>query len=110
VSLWCSGTSFVYMCRSGSFGSCSRNSVNFLRHHQIDFQSGCIALPQAMEEYSPCSISWPVCDVTGVFDLSYSEWILAKVESQGLLICISLITKNFEHFIRCFWAISDSTC
>jgi hypothetical protein len=26
-----------------------------------------------------------------------------------VLICISLITKDFEHFFRCFWAIQDSS-
>ena len=31
------------------------------------------------------------------------------MESQGHLICISLITKNFEHFFKCFSAIQDSS-
>jgi hypothetical protein len=56
-----------------------------------------------MEEF-PLS---PICVVTWGFDISHSVW--CNVESHGRLICISLITKVFEHFFKCFSAIRDSS-
>jgi hypothetical protein len=36
--------SFGYMYKSGIAGSSGRTIINFLRNHQIDFQSGCTSL------------------------------------------------------------------
>ena len=38
------GTSYGYMHRSGIAGSSGSTMSNFLRNHQIDFQSGCTSL------------------------------------------------------------------
>jgi hypothetical protein len=44
VSLWYGGTSFGYMPSSGIVGSSGRIISNFLRNHQIDFQSASTSL------------------------------------------------------------------
>jgi hypothetical protein len=43
VSLWYCVTSFRYMPRHGIDKSWGRTIPDFLRNHQIDFQSGCIS-------------------------------------------------------------------
>lgn len=43
-SLWGGGAFFVCMRKSGISGSSGRPISNFLRNHQIDFQSGCNSL------------------------------------------------------------------
>jgi hypothetical protein len=54
-----------------------------------------------MEECSSFSTSLPVCAITWLFYLSHSYWY--KVESQSLLRCVSLMTKDVEYFLKCFW-------
>jgi hypothetical protein len=44
VSLLHVGASSGYMCRSGIAGSSGSTMSNFLRNHQIDFQSCCTSL------------------------------------------------------------------
>jgi hypothetical protein len=59
------------------------------------------AIPPAMEECFSFSTSFPIC-VLIIAILIGVRW------NQGCLICISLITKNFEHFLRYFSVIRDS--
>ena len=100
VCLWDSEESFGYKPRSGITGSWSINYSQFSEKHQIDFQSGCTIL------HSPSS-GWvfyllsSACAVLWVFNLSHSDWCE--------VICIFLMTKDFEHFFKCFLAIGDSS-
>ena len=55
-----------------------------------------LAIPPAMEECFSFSTSLPASAVTCVFDLSHYDW--SELETQGCLICISLMTKGVEHF------------
>jgi hypothetical protein len=64
------------------------------------------AILPAMEECSSLSTCSPTYAVNCVFDLSHTDWY--KVESQDGFICISMITKNFQHFFRCCSTIQDS--
>jgi hypothetical protein len=78
---------------------------SFLRNHQTDFQNGCTSLqshqPWKSVPFSPhphqhlLSPEFLILDIlTGV------RWDLRVV-----LICISLMIKDVEHFLRCFSAI-----
>jgi hypothetical protein len=49
-----------------------------------------------MEEYSTYSTSLPAWAIICGFDLSHSD--RGKMEPQSPLICISLMTKDVEHF------------
>ena len=102
------GVSLGYMPRSGIAGS-SGTMSNFLRYRQTDFQSGCISLQPHQQwrsvplspqprQHLLSSVFWILANSTGV------RWNLRVV-----LICISLMAKDIEHFLRCFSAIGYSS-
>jgi hypothetical protein len=81
---------------------------NFLRKLQIDFQNSCTSL-QSHGQWKSAPLSpHPLQHV-----LSPEVFILAilfgvRWTLRVVLICISLRTKDFEHFFRCFSVIRDS--
>ena len=104
MSLWY-GASFRYIPRSGIAGSSGRAISNFLRNHQIDFQSGCTSL-QSHQQWrtallSPHSrqhlLSPKFFILTMLTGMRWNLWVV--------LICISLMTKDVEHFLSCFSVI-----
>jgi hypothetical protein len=109
VSLLQIGTSSGYMPRRGIAGSSSSMMSNFLRNHETDFQSDCISL-QSHQKWRSVPFSPHPCQhllspeflilaiLTGV------RWNLTVV-----LICISLMLKDDEHFFRCFSALQYSS-
>ena len=109
VSFLLVGTSSEYMPRRGIAGSPSSTMSNFLRNCQTDFQSGCTSL-QSQQQWrsdplSPhhrqhlLSLEFLILPIlTGV------RWNLRVV-----LIYISLMIKDAEHFFRCFSVIRYSS-
>ena len=99
VSLLQVGTSSGYMSTSGITGS------SFLRNYQTDFQSGCTSL-QSHQQWRSVPLSPHPCqhllppEFLIIVILIGMKWNLRVV-----LICISLMTKNVEHFLRCFSTI-----
>jgi len=105
VSLLYFGPSFEYMPRSDIAASAGSIMSNFLRKLQTDFQSGCTSL-QSDQQWRSVPLSLHprqhlllpefliLAILTGV------RWNLRVV-----LLCISLMTKDVEHFIRYFLAI-----
>jgi hypothetical protein len=103
------GASSGYMPRSGSAGSSGSTMSNFLRNCQTDFQSGYTSL-QSHQQWRSVPLSPHPCQhllspeflilaiLTGV------RWNLSVV-----LICISLMIKDAEHFFRCFSVIQYSS-
>jgi len=94
---------------SGIARSLGRSISNFLRNLQIDFQNGCTSL-QSHQQWR----SVPLSPHPHQYVLSPEFLILATLTGvrcnlRVILICISLITKDFEHFFRCFSAIRDSS-
>jgi hypothetical protein len=100
VSLLPVVTSSGYMPRRGIAGSSGSTMSNFLRKHQTDFQSGCTSL-QSHQQWGSILLSphphqhllspefFILATLTGV------RWNLRVV-----LICISLMIKDVEHFFQ----------
>ena len=103
------GTSSGYMPRSGIVGSSGSTISNFLRNHQMGFQSGCTSL-QSHQQWRNISLSPHPCQHL----LSPEFLILAILTGvrwnlRVVLTCISLMIKDVEHFFRCFSAIRYSS-
>jgi hypothetical protein len=90
----------------GSIAGYSGNTMsNFLRNCHTDFQSCCTSL-QSHKQWRSVPLSPHPCQHL----LSPEFLILAiltgvKWNLRVVLICISLMTKDGEHFFRCFSAI-----
>ena len=109
MPLWHGGASFGYILKSGISGSSDRYISNFPRNLQIDFQSGWSRL-QSHQQWN----SVPLSPHPRQYVLSPEVLILAiligvRWNLKVVLICISLITRDFEHFFRCYSAIQDSS-
>jgi hypothetical protein len=102
VSLFPVGTSSGYMPRRGITGSSGSTMSNFLRNCQADFQSGCTSL-QSHQQWR--SVPLPPCSHQHL--LSPEFLILAILTGvrwnlRVVLICISLMIKDVEHFFQVF--------
>jgi hypothetical protein len=103
------GTSSGYMPMRGIAGSSSSTMSNFLRNHKTDFQSGCISLQSHKQRRSV-----PLCPHPCQHLLSPEFLILAILTGvrwnlRVVLICISLMIMDAEHFFRCFSTIRYSS-
>jgi hypothetical protein len=103
------GASFGYMARSGIAGSSDSTMSNFLRNFQSDIQSDCTSL-QSHQQWR----SVPLSPHPHQHLLSPEFLILAILTGvrwnlRVVLICISLMTKDVEHFFRCFSDIQHSS-
>jgi hypothetical protein len=103
------GISSGYMPRRGIAGSSGSIMSNFLRNCQTDFQSGCTRL-QSHQQWS----SIPLSPHPRQHLLSPEFFILAiligvRWNLRVVLICISLMIKDVEHFFRCFSSIRYSS-
>ena len=105
VSLLYVGASFGFMPRSGIAGSSGSAMSNFLRNYQTDFQSGCTSL-QPYQQWRSVPLSPHPCQHL----LSSEFLILANLTGvrwnlRVVLVCISLMHKDVEHFHKCFIVI-----
>jgi hypothetical protein len=105
VSLLQVGTSSGYMPRRGIARSSGSTMSNFLRNHQTDFKSGCTSL-QSQQQWR----SVPLYPHLFQHLLSPEFLILAILTGvrwnlRVVMICISLMIKDAEHFFRCFSSI-----
>ena len=109
VSLLPVGTSSGYMPRRGISGSSGSTMSNFLRNHKTDLQSGCTSL-QSHQQWR----SVPLSPHSRQHLLSPEFLILAILTNvrwnlRVVLICISLMIKDVEHFFKCFSALQYSS-
>ena len=91
-------TSSGYMPRRGIAGSAGSTMASFLRNCQTDFQSGCTSL-QSHQQWK----SVPLSPHPRQHLLSPEFLILAiltgvRWNPRVVLICVSLMTKDDEHF------------
>ena len=96
------GASFGYIPKIGSWVYSSRSISNFLMNLQTDFQSGCTSLQSYQQWRSVTLSTHPLQhmlspEVLILAILSGIRWNL-----KVILICISLITKDFEHLFMCY--------
>jgi hypothetical protein len=108
MPLWHGRTSLGYIPKGSIAGSSGRSIFNFLRKLLIDFQSEFTSL-QPHQEWR----SVPLSPEAHQHVLSSEVLILAilidiRRNLRVVLICISLITKDFEQFFRWLSAIQDS--
>jgi hypothetical protein len=98
-----------YMPSNGIAGSSGRTISNFLRNYQICFQRG-FSILQSHQQWKSVSLSPNPCQhlLPPAF---FSLTILIGVRSnlRVVLICISLLTKDVEHFFKCFSSMRDSS-
>jgi hypothetical protein len=100
--LWHGGASFGYIPKSGIAVSSGRSISNFLRNVHIDFLSGCISL-QSHQQWRSVPLSpHPRQHLLSPEFLILAFLISVRWNLRVVSICISLITKDFEHFFRCF--------
>ena len=104
VTLLQIGTSSGFMPRSGIAGSLGSTVSNFLRNHQNDSQNGCTSL-QPHQQWKSIPLSPHPCQ-----HLLSSEFLILAILNgvrwniRVVLISIFLMTKDVEHFFRCFSA------
>ena len=101
--LWYDRASFGYMSKSCRVVIWIRTIPSFLRNHQIDIQSGLISYQQ----WKPVL---PQQTWQDVLSLSYSILTIltgVRYNLRVVLICSSLMTKDFEHFFKNFSAIGE---
>ena len=102
--------SFEYIYKCGIAGSSEISISNFLRKLQIDFQSGCTNLQFHEQWRSIPLFPHPLQQVFSPEVLILAILVGVRWNLRVILICISLIRKDFEHFFRCFTAIRFLSC
>jgi hypothetical protein len=94
------GTSFGYIPRSGIAGSSGNTMSNFGGNHQADFQSGCSSLKSQQWRSVPLS-PYPHQHLLSSELLILAILTGVRWSLRVVLIYISLMTKDVEHFFRC---------
>jgi hypothetical protein len=102
VSLLYFGESFGYMPRSGIARSSGSTIPNFLRNRQTDFQSDCTSLKSHRQWRSVSLYPHPCQHLLLPEFLTLAILTGVRLNLRVDLICLSLMTKDVEHFFRWF--------
>jgi hypothetical protein len=94
------GTSYGYMPRRGIAGSSGSTKSNFLRNRQTDFQSGCISLESHQQWRSVLLSPHPRQHLLSPEFLMLAIMTGMRWNLRIVLICISLMIKDAEHFFQ----------
>ena len=109
VPLWHVGASFGYIPKNGIAGSSGRSISNFLRNLQVNFQNDCTSLKSHQQRRSVSLSPHPHQHVLSPEVLILAILVNVRWKLRVIIICNSLMAKDFEHFFRCFSAIPDSS-
>jgi hypothetical protein len=99
------GTSSGYMPRRVTAGSSYSTMSNFLRNHQTDLQSGCISLQSHKQWRSVSLSSHPRQNLLSPEFLILAILTGVRWNLRVVLIGISLMINDAEHFFRFFSSI-----
>jgi len=109
VSFLLVGTSSGYMPRRGIVESSGSSMSNFLRNRQTDFQRGCTSL-QSHQQWRSVPLSpHPRQHLLSPEILILAILIGVRWNLRVVLIFISLMIKDAEHFFRCSSTIRYSS-
>ena len=108
VSLLHVRASSGYTPRSGIAGSLHSAMSNFLRNHQTNFQSGFTNLQSHQQLRSVPLSPHPLQHLLPPEFLILTILTGVRWNLWVVLICISLMIKDVEHFFRCFSPIQYS--
>ena len=103
------GASFGYMHRSGIAGFSGSTMSSFLKKLKTDFQSGCTSLKSYQQWRSVPLSPHPWQHLLSSEFLNLAILTGVRWNLRVVLIYISLMTKDVEHFFRCFSAIQYSS-
>jgi hypothetical protein len=102
VSLLTVGISSGYMPRRGTAGSSGSTMSSFLSNRQTDFQSGCTSLHSHQQWRSVPLSPHPRQHLLSPEFLILAILTGVRCNLRVVLICISLMINDVEHFFRCF--------
>jgi hypothetical protein len=105
VSLLQVGKSSGYTSRRGIARSSSSTIFNYLRNCQTGFQSGCTSLQSHQQWRSVLLSPYPRQHLLSPEFLILVILTGVRWNLRVVLICISLMIKDVEHFFRCFSVI-----
>ena len=110
VSLLHAGESSGYMPRSGIAGFSRSVMPRFLRNRQTDFQTGCTIL-QSHQQWRSVPLSpHPRQHLLSPEFLTLAILTGVRWNLRVVLICISLMINDVEHYLRYFSALRSSSC
>jgi hypothetical protein len=109
MTSWYCGASFGYMPRRSIAGSWCKSILNFLRKHQIDFQSVCTSWHSYPQWKNVPLTPQPLQHVLLLEFLILVILTYVRCHPRVILICIFLRIKDVEHFFKCFSAIWNSS-
>jgi hypothetical protein len=109
ISFLLVGTSTGYKPRRDIAGSSSSTMSNFLRNCPTDLQSGCTSLQSHQQWRSVLLPPHPHQHLLSPEFLILAILIGVRWNLRVVLICISKMIKDAEHFFRCFSAIQHSS-
>ena len=107
MSLWYDWTFCRYIPKSGIAGSWGRLFPNFLRNRHTGIQSGCTSLHSHQQWRSIPFTPHPLQHKLSSMFLILAILTGVRWNLRVVLICISLMTKDVEHFLKCLSAILD---
>jgi hypothetical protein len=103
------GTTSRYMPRRGIAGSSCSTMSNFLRNRQTDFRSGCTSFQSHQQRRSVPLSPHPHQQLLSPEFLILAILTVMRWNLKVVLICISLMIKDVEHFFKCFSALRYSS-